>query len=103
MVRDGAEIDLPVGQVRRGDLIVVRPGEKLPVDGEIVDGSSYVDESMLTGEPRAGREAGWEPGDRRNAEHDRQFSLSRDVAGRSERAGSDRGADAGSARFARAD
>jgi len=51
VVRDAAEIDLPVGQVRRGDLIVVRPGEKLPVDGEIVDGSSYVDESMLTGEP----------------------------------------------------
>ncbi len=51
--RDGAEVDIPVGQVRRGDLIVVRPGEKLPVDGEVVDGSSYVDESMLTGEPEA--------------------------------------------------
>jgi P-type Cu+ transporter len=53
VARDGAEIDLPVAQVRRGDMIVVRPGEKLPVDGEIVDGSSYVDESMLTGEPAA--------------------------------------------------
>ncbi len=51
VARDGAEIDVPAAQVRRGDLIVVRPGEKLPVDGEIVDGSSYVDESMLTGEP----------------------------------------------------
>src|SRR5579883_1031816 len=51
VVREDAEIDLPLAQVHRGDLIVVRPGEKLPVDGEIADGSSYVDESMLTGEP----------------------------------------------------
>ena len=49
--RDGVEADLPVAQVRHGDLIVVRPGEKLPVDGEVADGSSFVDESMLTGEP----------------------------------------------------
>ncbi|HLH42318.1 MAG TPA: heavy metal translocating P-type ATPase [Bryobacteraceae bacterium] len=49
--RDGVEAEIPVAQVRRGDLIVIRPGEKLPVDGEIVDGASYVDESMLTGEP----------------------------------------------------
>ncbi len=45
------EMEIPVAEVRRGDLIVVRPGEKLPVDGEIVDGASFVDESMLTGEP----------------------------------------------------
>jgi Cu+-exporting ATPase len=51
VIRDDAEDDLPVSMVRRGDLIVVRPGEKLPVDGEVIDGSSYVDESMLTGEP----------------------------------------------------
>ncbi len=51
VVRDGSETDLPIAQVRRGDLVIVRPGEKLPVDGEIVDGSSFVDESMLTGEP----------------------------------------------------
>jgi Cu+-exporting ATPase len=50
VIRDGAEADVPVSGVRRGDLIVVRPGEKLPVDGEVADGSSYVDESMLTGE-----------------------------------------------------
>ena len=49
--RDGGEIDVPVALVARGDLIVVRPGEKIPVDGEIADGFSYVDESMVTGEP----------------------------------------------------
>jgi Cu+-exporting ATPase len=48
---DGAESEIPVARVRPGDLIVVRPGEKLPVDGVILDGASFVDESMLTGEP----------------------------------------------------
>jgi P-type Cu+ transporter len=51
VIREGVEAAIPVGQVRRGDMIVVRPGEKIPVDGEIADGSSFVDESMLTGEP----------------------------------------------------
>jgi len=49
--RDGVEQDLPVGQVLVGDLILVRPGEKVPVDGVLVEGASAVDESMLTGEP----------------------------------------------------
>ena len=49
--RDGQETDLPVAQVRVGDTVLVRPGEKAPVDGEIIDGASSVDESMLTGEP----------------------------------------------------
>jgi Cu+-exporting ATPase len=48
--RDGIERDIAVEEVRRGDIIVVRPGERVPVDGVIVDGSSAVDESMLTGE-----------------------------------------------------
>ena len=51
VVRDGDEVEAPVSQVRRGDTVVVRPGEKIPVDGEILDGASYVDEAMLTGEP----------------------------------------------------
>ena len=48
----GAELeaDLPIEQVVRGDLVLVRPGERVPVDGEVVDGTSAVDESMLTGE-----------------------------------------------------
>ena len=50
VVRAGAELDLPVEQVRHDDVVVVRPGERLPVDGEIVAGASAVDESMLTGE-----------------------------------------------------
>ena len=51
VMRDGAETDLPIAQVRRGDTVIVRPGEKLPVDGEILDGETYIDESMVTGEP----------------------------------------------------
>ncbi|HZW28098.1 MAG TPA: heavy metal translocating P-type ATPase [Trueperaceae bacterium] len=51
VVRDGAEVEVPVSSVRRGDLVVVRPGERLPVDGVVVDGQSYVDEAMVTGEP----------------------------------------------------
>jgi Cu+-exporting ATPase len=49
--RDGAEVDVPVADVVTGDLVVVRPGEKVPVDGVVVSGSSAVDEAMLTGEP----------------------------------------------------
>ncbi len=48
---DGAERDVPVEQVRAGDVVVVRPGEQIPVDGVVRDGRSTVDESMLTGEP----------------------------------------------------
>lgn len=51
VVRDGAGMDVPVDQVRVGDLVVVRPGERLPVDGVVIEGHSAVDESMLTGEP----------------------------------------------------
>lgn len=51
VIRDGEEQDIPVEQVRKGDHIRVRPGEKLPVDGVIVDGTTRIDESMLTGEP----------------------------------------------------
>jgi Cu+-exporting ATPase len=51
VIRDGEEQDLPVEQVRAGDHIRVRPGESVPVDGEITEGSTRIDESMLTGEP----------------------------------------------------
>ena len=50
VIRDGKEIDLPVEEVVVGDLVVVRPGDKVPVDGELQEGSSSIDESMLTGE-----------------------------------------------------
>ena len=50
MLRGGQELDLPIAEVRRGEMLIVRPGEKIPVDGVIIDGNSSVDESMLTGE-----------------------------------------------------
>jgi Cu+-exporting ATPase len=48
---DGTEHDVPLEQIRAGDVLRVRPGEKIPVDGMVLDGSSSVDESMVTGEP----------------------------------------------------
>lgn len=51
VVRDGEEIELPIGQVVVGDTIIVKPGQKIPVDGEISSGKSSIDESMITGEP----------------------------------------------------
>ncbi len=49
--RDGQLLDLPIEAVREGDVLSVRPGERVPVDGEVLDGQSFVDESMITGEP----------------------------------------------------
>jgi Cu+-exporting ATPase len=51
VIRDGAEVDVPLDRVQVGDLIRVRPGERIPVDAVTVDGRSSVDESMVTGEP----------------------------------------------------
>ncbi|WP_084065093.1 heavy metal translocating P-type ATPase [Paenibacillus stellifer] len=48
--REGIELDLPIAEVQVGDIVAVRPGEKIPVDGVVTEGSSYVNESMLTGE-----------------------------------------------------
>ncbi|MDY2595255.1 MAG: heavy metal translocating P-type ATPase, partial [Oliverpabstia sp.] len=50
LLRDGAEITVPIEQVAKGDIFVVRPGENIPVDGTVLDGNSAVDESTLTGE-----------------------------------------------------
>ncbi|MFC5387680.1 heavy metal translocating P-type ATPase [Aquamicrobium segne] len=49
--RDGQVIEVPLAQVLAGDHVQIRPGDKVPVDGEVIEGSSYVDESMITGEP----------------------------------------------------
>ena len=50
VVRDGNEIEVAVDDVKIGDVVLVKPGEKIPVDGVVIDGHSSVDESMLTGE-----------------------------------------------------
>ncbi|WP_309667309.1 heavy metal translocating P-type ATPase [Tabrizicola sp.] len=49
--RDGVLVDLPVDAVRTGDSLALRPGERVPVDGEVTEGTSWIDESMITGEP----------------------------------------------------
>jgi Cu+-exporting ATPase len=51
VIRDGKEIDIPIARVNVGDTVIVRPGERIPVDGIVLSGDSAVDESMLTGEP----------------------------------------------------
>lgn len=51
VVRDGKEIEIGVEEVKHGELIIVKPGAKIPVDGLITEGSSFIDESMVTGEP----------------------------------------------------
>ena len=51
VIRDGKEIEISVSEVKHGDLIIVKPGTKIPVDGIITEGASFVDESMVTGEP----------------------------------------------------
>jgi Cu+-exporting ATPase len=60
VVRDGVELDIALERLVPGDEVVVRPGEKIPADGVVIDGISHVDESMLTGEPTPVRKA---PGD----------------------------------------
>ena len=50
VLRAGIEVQLPIGEVRRGDIVVVWPGERVPVDGVVVEGASQVDESLITGE-----------------------------------------------------
>lgn len=59
VLRDGIEVDVGIATVIPGDIVIMRPGERIPVDGEVVDGVSYVDEAMITGEPIPARK---EPG-----------------------------------------
>ncbi len=60
VIRNGREVDIPIAEVVLGDVILVRPGEKIPVDGEIIEGSSTIDEAMVTGESVAVKK---QPGD----------------------------------------
>jgi Cu2+-exporting ATPase len=50
VIRDGKQVEIPTSEVRLGDTVLIRPGDKLPVDGEVVEGESTIDESMITGE-----------------------------------------------------
>jgi len=50
VIREGKEVEIPIEHVKKGDIIIVRPGERIPVDGLVIDGYSSVDESMITGE-----------------------------------------------------
>ncbi|MES2143320.1 MAG: copper-translocating P-type ATPase, partial [Pseudomonadota bacterium] len=51
VLRDGVAVEVPVAEVRPGDLVEMRPGERVPVDGEVTTGASWIDESMISGEP----------------------------------------------------
>jgi Cu2+-exporting ATPase len=51
VVRNGERVEVQVSSIKRGEIVVVRPGERIPVDGTVTEGESYVDESMITGEP----------------------------------------------------
>lgn len=53
LVVDGKETDIPIEDVKKGDILLIRPGEKVPVDGVVIEGKTSIDESMLTGEPLA--------------------------------------------------
>ena len=75
VIRNGVEQDIPIEAVQVGDLVRVRPGEKVPVDGVIDEGRSALDESMLTGESLPVEKGPGDAGHRRHAQQDRQLRL----------------------------
>ena len=90
VVRDGVELDVPIAEVVHDDLVRVRPGEKVPVDGIVVDGSSAVDEAMLTGEALPVVKQRRRRGHRLHPEHDRHVHVPRHARGRRDGARPDR-------------
>ena len=76
VIRNGVEQDIPIEAVVVGDLVRVRPGEKVPVDGVITEGRSALDESMLTGESLPVEKGAERHGHRRDAQQDRAVSCS---------------------------
>ncbi len=89
VLRDGAAVETPLDDVVVGDIVRVKPGEKIPVDGEVVEGSSFVDELMLTGEPAARREGRRRRSRRREHQYNGQLFLQGDEDGRRYGAGAD--------------
>ena len=71
IVRDGAELEVSVDDVRQGDEVLVHPGERIPVDGVVIEGNSTIDESMLTGESVPVEKATGDEVDRRNGQQGR--------------------------------
>ena len=102
IIRDGIELTVPVADVLAGDIVIVRPGERLPVDGEWLDGASAVDESMLTGESLPVDKEPGSAGVRGKRERHRHVPLPRDACRPRHRAPADHPADAGSAGASRA-
>ena len=77
VVRDGREVDVPLDEVMTGDVLRVRPGERVPVDGVVTEGASAVDESMLTRRADARREGARREGDGRDVERHGQLPHAR--------------------------
>ena len=89
VLRDGRELDVGVEDVVPGDVVLVRPGERLPVDGEVLEGASSVDESMLTGESVTRRQGIWRHRLRGYRQHHRRILLPGHKGGTRLRPGSD--------------
>ena len=90
MRRDGDEIEVPIADVRAGDLVIVRPGERIPVDGVVTAGTGAVDESMLTGESMPVDKQAWRSRDRRDRQHLRRARDRSHQRRRGQRARADR-------------
>ena len=97
VIRNGAEIEVPTAEVLAGETVVIRPGNKIPVDGTVETGESLVDESMLTGESMPVAEGTGRDGDRRDHQQERQLSLQGDEGRGRHGAGADRQTGAGGA------
>ena len=87
--RDGQAVEVRVEELVPGDLVLVRPGDRIPVDGVATEGSSYVDESMITGEPDTRRQGPEGRGRRRHREQDRSIHVPRHARRSRHRAGPD--------------
>ena len=87
VIHDGAEIEIPIDEVEAGDVVLVRPGEKIPVDGEVVSGHSAIDESMITGESIPVEKGVGRPGHRREHQQERKHHLPGDQGRRGHDAG----------------